>query len=456
MRRLIHSFLLLFVFFTIYYWLSVYLIEEKQFFHLKPIFFAEKARLATEGVVPRIENIGFVYPPFVFLPFLLFRDVPISVAFFSSIISYTIFNLPKRYILAVLFIFSPPFLYAATQRPDIFLSFTLLALSLRYFALYMENAVSVHIFISGLFFGMSFFADFRTILLVPYILISGIILLRGEKNTKRNVAVLGVFLTPVVAFMFMWMYINWVFTGNPLHFIESPYSYFKTFSPLEGNPAGFYLTNLILALGYLIGVIFIKRNIMPLYLLPPVFLLLSTETGLVDGFMVNAVLFLIFFLVFSDFFRFNVVLRSVLFLNLILLLPAMYFSPDLNERDFFRAFIGMNVKGNLVDYKNTSLFLNKNSGDILMDDALNFPVVYFAENIKRYILPYRSDFSVALSAPHLFADWVVVNKNFKKDVVRAHIEKDEIFKLNFQKAYENEKFVVYKNVKPISVSLIKP
>jgi hypothetical protein len=58
-----------FLFFTLF----SYFFFQSDFFHLRILSYAEKARLAVEGSPPRLENVGFVYPPLPVLMAILFR-----------------------------------------------------------------------------------------------------------------------------------------------------------------------------------------------------------------------------------------------------------------------------------------------------------------------------------------------------------------------------------------------
>ena len=45
---------------------------------------------------------------------------------------------------------------------------------------------------------------------------------------------------------------------------------------------------------------------------------------------------------------------------------------------------------------------------VLMDDALNFPIIYLVNDSSYFILPYQNEFSLALQQPDIFTDFILV------------------------------------------------
>lgn len=79
--------LFLFLPLFLYYYLIAYLLYQGGYVHLQLIFFAEKAALAIHGVPPRLENIGFVYPPLSFLAILIFQDPLLGQAVIAALLT---------------------------------------------------------------------------------------------------------------------------------------------------------------------------------------------------------------------------------------------------------------------------------------------------------------------------------------------------------------------------------
>ena len=45
---------------------------------------------------------------------------------------------------------------------------------------------------------------------------------------------------------------------------------------------------------------------------------------------------------------------------------------------------------------------------VLMDDAVNFPIIYLINDASRFILPYQNEFFLTLQQPDLLTDFILV------------------------------------------------
>lgn len=320
---------------------------------------------------------------------------------------------------------------------------------------YFIKRLSVYLFISGLLLGLSFFTDFRVILLLPFFLLSTFFFYRRLKDWEIVKSVLVVYLTPVIAFLLMWIYLNWVFTGNPFHFVESPYSYFKTLAPLDGGGKLliFVTLNTLSGLIYFAGFLYLKNfrdlyslPVYFLYFIPIIFQLISIKWNLIDGFLVNSVLFLLFFLFFNDLMRLDRKIILLVLINFLSLVFAPKYSPNFYEKNFAKILLFEKSERNLVPYMEVASLLDVDNRCVLMDDADSFPVVYFSKDIKKFILPYRNEFYTVLSNPSLFTNWIVFNKKSDKDIVKRLFKRERELLKSFKKSMENDIFVVLLNV----------
>ncbi|MBI3600015.1 MAG: hypothetical protein HY097_05170, partial [Nitrospinae bacterium] len=227
-KRLIVLFLSFQLAFFILYTLINYLLFNEGFIHPYLIFFGEKALLVLKGTPPRLENIGFIYPPLPVFAAGLFRgNALMAQSFVASLISaYIVVELIRgmqsfraAFPLIVYMIFSLPILFLSTQRFDLYLYFFLLILSMKFLYLYRKNEYSLYLFLSAPLFGMTFFTHFSSIYLIPMFFI--IILLLYKMNMKKFIAVSLVFITPYLIFMGIFSYINWVFTSEAFGFLRA-------------------------------------------------------------------------------------------------------------------------------------------------------------------------------------------------------------------------------------------
>src|SRR3990167_1289151 len=110
------------------------------------MFFGEKALLALKGTPPRLENIGFIYPPLpVFTAGLFNGNALLAQSFIASLISASIAielirgmqSFRAAFPFIIYMVFSLPILFLSTQRFDLYLYFFLIILSMKF--LYQNN-----------------------------------------------------------------------------------------------------------------------------------------------------------------------------------------------------------------------------------------------------------------------------------------------------------------------------
>ena len=223
------------IFFTLFALISFIsnTLYQHGYIHLNILFYAEKALLAKAGEPPRFENIGFIYPPLSFLPFLLIEDYKMVYPLASSFLLTVFFSfLLKRcqrlaYIILLFLLLNPLVLFLAVYRFEVLTFYIFLTISTITLIIYLETGYSLYLFVSGFLFGLCFFLDFRSVFLIPIIALA-IYLSTKEKDINYRLALLIVKLSPVLFFVFAWMYLNWIFTEDPFNFIKSPYSLFKS------------------------------------------------------------------------------------------------------------------------------------------------------------------------------------------------------------------------------------
>jgi len=424
------------------------------------MFFSEKALLVRQGVPPRLENFGFIYPPLPILITSLFNgNVFWAQSFVASLISTSMVfqirkNMPKlsqSFPLIIFMTFSFPVLFLATQRFDLYLYFFLIVLSAKLLCQYKDEGYSLHLFTSGPVFGAAFFTHFSSIYLLPAFLFLIYRLYRDQP--KKIVAISITFFTPFLVSLFIFAYINFIFTGEALGFLVKYNVLFSNAEIAILLGSADIIEDLKYILKYILIIVpaiipFIWGSIYDrnmLLLLPFLIIFSLFYSTLFFPAIYFGAIFIIHFLVMTRWlqpFR-QTVLLSTLFVSLLLSPMIALSSSDPHEKNVAHALFGSQQEGNLDPYKKMVALFDDTEGKILLDDVSGYPLVYLMEQPDRFILPYQFEFATALSDPARFVDYIVAWKDKSNDLVFQrfghNIEQ-------FQKLFEDKKVIVWRKI----------
>jgi hypothetical protein len=448
---------------------------EHGYLHLNLLFYAEKALLGMEGDPPRLENIGFVYPPFSFLPFLFVSDYIIAPSLVSAILlTLFILFMQKRnqdsgiYFLSAFLLLNPLVLFLSIYRFETLLFYLLLTFSVIILISYLKEGFSIYLFLSGILFGLCFFLDFRSLFLIP-IFAWIVYISTREREISYRLAILIVKLSPIIFFLLAWLYLNWIFTDSPFTFILSSYSFFTYFTygaveTLAESKSIFgaikYTTMQLIyyfpmILPYFLVLFNLKSYkllyLMPVYMIylsPVILVLLSVYFSIFFPAYYYTVLFLMFALAFQVICDTKVP-KSLIF-TLVLSLMCSWVqtlgSEEENEKNFTRFLLAGSVTANLTEYsKVTKILKEENCQKILIDDISGFPIVTFLEDPKRFYLPYMYEYNTVLSYPKSFADCVVVDRSNPRDKILMRFPSSgKGFLKGYLLIYEGEKYNVFR------------
>jgi len=474
MRPLLVLYLLFLCLIFLFYTAS-HTLYEAGYVHLNVLFYAEKVLLAKEGEPPRLENIGLVYPPLAFLPFWFVSDYLMASPFASAITLTLFFSfLLKRclspvYFIVVSLLLNPLTIFLAVYRFEVLSFYILLTLSVMFLILHMEMGYSIYLFVGGFLLGLCFFFDFRSVFLIPLFVLF-IFFTTKQAGRDYTLALTMVKLTPIVFFVFIWLYLNWVFTGDPLTFIKSPYSFFKgralgtdvlvakgsIFGSLKYSALQlFYLLPLILP--YVV-VLFKLKKYRVLYLFPLYLLYLSPITLMLFSIYFSyffpsyyySVLFLAFAVTFAS--SLNIRGSKALAVAFIVSFLASWvlplYSKEENEKNFVKFLLTGRVKENIGEYiKVAKVLKDQGCEKTLLDDKTDFPVVVFSQNPKKFYLPYMYEYYSALSTPIAFADCILVNKNSQNIILDRFPTSKMGFLKGYMLVYSDETYNVFKRVR---------
>ncbi|MEN3038667.1 MAG: hypothetical protein ABDI07_05895 [Candidatus Kryptonium sp.] len=462
------------IFISLYYFALGLMFISADYYNPESFFLIEKGLLALKGNPPRLENIGLIYPPipfFVLFPFVFINPIvapifasSLTMGLLTAFITYRILKKKISFIFIIfmllILLFNPVILYTGSSGSSAYLYLTFLTLFYLFIFEYYERNVSFYLAISGVFIGVLVFIRYEIIFILIFWLFVNAILtiettleegvsyrnffellrkLPAYRQTfiRRLFAVyLMIFIPPVSGFLF-WCYLNWLFTSNPFHFINSPYSYFRTLSTyvlynpslieFKGNAfkSVLYVLNEILIYmpAYIVLIfVFTRRLFFSLALIAPIVALsITAYLGLslmnVDfyaPFILIALVTMIYACEEEPSLRKSLVMAVFLVLILFSFFSGYYklknsFYPE--ERNFARTLLGGNPDRFFFEEKKVAEFLKRNvslNDIILMDDATGFPIIVFYGNPKNFILPYQYEFASVVERPEVYADYVIV------------------------------------------------
>ncbi len=251
---------------TFYFYFSIaLLVNSNGYQHPEGIFLTEKGLLVLKGNPPRLENIGFIYPPlpfYVLFPFIFL--VPTASPFLASsfmmfvlvlFIGYRLVKYKTEFILFLLFVahllLNPTIIYAGSSGGSLHLYLAFLVIFYIFIFEHYLKPISFYLALAGTFLGLLVLIRYEIIFVLPGLFFATIFLsiettLGKEANyreffrlivqlpayrktfIRKTISMyLMLFIPPIFAFA-SWIYMNWLFTSNPFFFLDSPHTYFRT------------------------------------------------------------------------------------------------------------------------------------------------------------------------------------------------------------------------------------
>ncbi|MGN6639835.1 MAG: hypothetical protein ACTHJ8_13070, partial [Mucilaginibacter sp.] len=125
----------------------------------------------------------------------------------------------------------------------------------------------------------------------------------------------------------------------------------------------------------------------------------------------------------------------------------------IEERDFSDALFHQAPGDDQAENREIADFINTlpNNEQILIDDAIAYPVVAFTDHIQRVTLPYQESYLSASEAPEHYVNYILIatdrNPLFGYTQLNNRylpaIKKSD-HNLNLQKIYETDNWILYK------------
>ena len=422
------------------------------------LLLGEKVKLVFQGDPPLLVNLGFDIPPLPSYLTVIFRNPFLTAALVGGLgVFMLLFKIYQGFtnklispwllvILALYVLVSPPALFLFTQQLPACLLIMLLTQCFHHLYRYEQHRISFDIFMFGMLSTLLFFTEFQTIFLIPFLVaaITAQVAFQGDERLAAAVPFVGLF--PVIFFALSWCYMNWLFLGDPFHFIHYWRSVLEPAVPTVAGLAASH--DYLFALRKTGAICFAN-----FFLLLPYFVILfrlfvpKPSRCAVSLAVAATPLFLLFIQVITQhteiksyFFLIFLTTAVTIWLNnpretrgkwfnwiftlsfaVSLFVSILYPQPDYTTREeamFARVLTGKHAFGTLSRYKDILKALDAR-GKILMDDTRNYQVVYLASHPERFILPYQGEYELVLAAPYLFARYIIVSRHDIMDRVRG-------------------------------------
>ncbi|MCX7822288.1 MAG: hypothetical protein N2260_02440 [Syntrophobacterales bacterium] len=402
----------------------------------------EKALLVFHGAPPRLENLGFVYPPLIYTFVVIFRSPLVASAFVGGLCaSLLIFYLykahkigrvpPLLFPIVLLFILgTPSSLFILSEHQSLCL-FSAVFLQLTY---HLYRYCRYHYTFDLLLFGMMtaflFFLRFQAIFLVP-LLILPFIFSRNEISAPEKLSIIMVAFFPSIFFISSWSYLNWIFMGDPLYFFKAWLNSVGS-ATSKDEVAGDMLGALsysferikemlplifpfIVTVARQAKIGYRRCKVSPSVLAaPPSLMIFDAFFGVThEHSMSYSILFLLTAL--ACWMYIPLEERTIWFDRALIVSFILTFAFNwalLNKYPEEQAFIKALEKPldhSTIKSAKTLIQELDQEGNILIDDARGFPLVFFEGNPRRFILPYQYEYETVLSSPYLFVRYVVVS-----------------------------------------------
>ena len=441
----------------------------------------------------RLEDLGLIYPhiplyqliPFYYLPGLNSFDAPFFATVFvgSALLAVWFRHLQQRgysltisLVLLVTIVLHPQFLWAITSGTEKALSLFLFYL-LCYSCVRMVHVGDVRAFIMlGCVMAIFFFVDQRTFYLF-LALLPMIVLIAPQRMLKDSIlSVYASISLPLLIALCSWMYLNWLFTGDPLQFIYEEDSSFlgakhraNEFQWLQITGGQFFqpfvLASVYSLLSYPVLIWFLYksyrhkilfRGATVILLHPLIAAALATQHFFLNHpaniiFLYSAGLMALFILMprlrKTDQ---KIVIVLLLLSNLSGWATFSWWSTE-ERRGWQTAIVGDMVEPRDVADKNLGKWLRDNPEQTMIDLRVGYRAVVERHNMDELVLPFMKEFKVAVKKRDAQIKQIVVmnpqHEKARRDRVSQHFNTLYLNGISgYKRVYDQDYWRVYRRI----------
>ncbi|MBS1526140.1 MAG: hypothetical protein JST19_10855 [Bacteroidetes bacterium] len=457
----------------------------------------------TSPILPFYGSFAFTFGKFYLLSPVLASAVGTAILFYIMANTLTKRSHDDFYllILLVLFVFDPSLLYTASSGKATYLVLIFFFLFFYHIIRYYKSNTTFHVSIASICLLLLIFCDYKFVWLclffIPLVLFISINSLNlSEKETifrlhqsfnnpalrrkliNKTVAIyIIIFLLPIASVLIFKM-LNLTHADNFDYFLDSPYANwmvladrlsfeqatsFAHFQPSQVSPLvtasiALYCPMIVLAI-YLF-----RHNTYQILTIAAPFGFVQFLQIKYDKIFLAHEYFLIFLvlsllcIVFRGHRHENQRLMKsiVAVLTVAQVITGYYFlkhSLVAEERDFVNTLFNRTPNDNEAESREVASFLNTlpDNEQILVDDAIAYPVVAFTHHIGRLTLPYQETYLSASEAPERYVNYILIAT--ERNPLTGYTQLNNKYlpairksdnRLNLQKVYETDNWVLYK------------
>ncbi|MFB9842754.1 hypothetical protein [Mucilaginibacter ginsenosidivorans] len=513
-RRTLYLIILSLLLAGYYIFIGVYL-HNLGYHNLEALFYSEKNKILIEGLGNRLKVMGLTAPilPFYGTFIFSFKSFLLGPIFASAVGTALLFyimahTLTKRshddfymLILLVLFTLHPGLLYTACSGKSIYLVLIFLFLFFYHILRYYKSNTTFHVSIASICLVVLVFCDYKfiwlTLFFIPLVLfIATQSLNLSEQETifrlvqsfnapalrrklinKTFAIYIIIFLLPLASIAIFKM-LNLTHANDLDYFLDSPYATWTVLteklqfeqatsfvhyqssqiSPLVTASIALYCPMIVVAI-YLF-----RHNTYQILTVAAPFAFVEFLQIKYDKIFLAHEYFLIFLvlsllcIVFRGHRHENQrVMKTLLTVIVLIQLVTGYFflknSFIFEERDFVNTLFHATPDDGQAENKEMASFINSLplEQQVMIDDAVAYPVVAFSDHIQRFTMPYQETYLSASEAPEKYVNYILIatDRNPLTGYTQLNnkylpaIKKSDS-NLNVQKVYETDNWILYK------------
>ncbi|MDB5144842.1 MAG: hypothetical protein JWQ66_3555 [Mucilaginibacter sp.] len=507
--------ILIAIFIAAYYLLLGIYLNKLGYYNQESLFYIEKSKVLFEGLGNRLKVMGLTTPILPFYAAFAFFKINnllapvIASALGTALLFYIMANtLIKRtsddfylWLIIALFLFHPGLLYTACSGKGIYLVLIFFYLFFYHIIRFYSSNTTFHISIASICLVILVFCDYKfiwlTLFFIPLVLfIATQSLNLGEKETifrlyqsfnspalrrkliNKTFAIYVILFILPLASVIIYKMLNLTHANDLDYFIDSPYAtwtmladrlsfeqatsfsnyHTSQISPLVTASVALYCPMIIVA------IYFFRNSTYQILTIATPFALIEFLQIKYDKIFLAHEYFLIFLIlsllciIFKAHEHKNQTGVKIL-LTIIALFQLCTGYSFLNrsflteERDFVKILFNPAPVDQQSENREMADFINSlpPNKQILMDDAIAYPVIAFTNNTHGVTLPYQETYLSASEAPEHYVNYILIatEKNpltgytqLNNKYVPAIKHSDN--NLNLQKVYETDNWVLYK------------
>jgi hypothetical protein len=513
-KRSLYLIIITFVLAAYYLLIGIYL-NKLGYYNQESLFYIEKTKILFEGVGNRLKVMGLTAPILPFYGTFIFSSISsllapiiasaIGMAFLFYIMATTLIKRSHDdfylLILLVLFVFHPGMLYAACSGKSIYMVLIFFYLFFFHIIRFYKSNTTFHISIASICLVILVFCDYKfiwlTLFFIPLVLFIAIQSLNlSEKETafrltlsfnnpalrrkllnKTFAIYIIMFILPLASITIFKM-LNLTHANDLDYFIDSPYATWTVLADRLGfeqaTSFAHYQSSQISPLVtasialfcpmILVAIYLFRHNTYQILTILAPFAFVEFLQIKYDKIFLSQEYFLIFMVLSllcitfrGHLHKYQLAVKVILSIAVVVQLYTGYaflkrsFIPE--ERNFVNILFNpapvddQSENREMADYINTL----PNNEQVLMDDAIAYPIISFTKHVQRLTLPYQETYLSASEAPEHYVNYILIatdrnpltgytQLNTKYLPAIRHSDSN----LNLQKLYETDNWILYK------------